>query len=132
MQIMQDRRNLHRSPELDRDLPKTLEYLKESLKGLSCRVFSPMDGALCAYFDFGRESTIAFRSDADALPIMERSRIDFASEHPGKMHACGHDAHIVNGLGAAKLLKDHLDQWQGKVKLLKNNQTRESDTNFER
>ena len=104
MQIMQDRRNLHRIPELDRDLPKTLEYLKESLKGLSCQVFSPMDGALCAWFDFGAKSAIAFRSDMDALPIQEQTKADYVSRHSGRMHACGHDGHMAILLELARRL----------------------------
>ena len=74
MQIIADRRALHRIPELDKDLPKTMEYLKTALQGLKCQVFSPMESALCAWFDFGAEEAIAFRCDADGLPIQERSR----------------------------------------------------------
>ena len=104
MQIITDRRALHRIPELDRELPETMAYLEESLRKLDCRVFSPMEGALCAYFDFGVEKTIAFRSDADALPITERSDADYASTHPGKMHACGHDGHMAIALELARRL----------------------------
>ena len=42
MQIIEDRRALHRIPELDRSLPKTMEYLRKALEGLNCQVFSPM------------------------------------------------------------------------------------------
>lgn len=102
MQIIEDRRALHRIPELDRDLPKTLAYLKNSLEKLECRVFSPAEGALCAWFDFGAEKTLAFRSDADALPITEVSDRDYASTHPGRMHACGHDGHMAIALELAR------------------------------
>lgn len=102
MQIIEDRRVLHRIPELDRDLPKTMAYLNQCLQGLGCQVFSPMQGALCAYFDFGAEKTIAFRSDADALPITEVSDKDYASCHAGRMHACGHDGHMAIALELAR------------------------------
>lgn len=105
MQIINDRRALHRIPELDRTLPKTLAYLKGQLEGLGCQVFSPMEGALCAFFDFGAEKAIAFRSDADALPITERSEKDYASTHPGRMHACGHDGHMAIALELARRLR---------------------------
>jgi len=95
MQIVKDRRALHRIPELDRQLPKTTQYLSRALEGLNCKVFSPMAGALCAWFDFGKNDAIAFRSDADALPIRENTGLDFASGHPGQMHACGHDGHMA-------------------------------------
>ena len=102
MQIIEDRRALHRIPELDKDLPKTMEYLRRSLEGLGCQVFSPMESALCAWFDFGAEKTIAFRSDADALPITEVSDKPYASCHVGKMHACGHVGHMAIALELAR------------------------------
>ena len=104
MQIIKDRRALHRIPELDRNLPKTMAYLRQSLEKLNCQVFSPMEGALCAYFDFGAERAIAFRSDADALPIAERADHDYISTHPGQMHACGHDGHMSIALELARRL----------------------------
>jgi len=104
MQIIRDRRALHRIPELELVLPKTMEYLGSALAGLNCRVFSPMESALCAYFDFGAENTIAFRADCDALPIREKSGAEFASKHPGCMHACGHDGHMAVLLELARRL----------------------------
>lgn len=104
MQIIEDRRALHRIPELDRNLPKTMAFLQKSLENLRCKVFSPMEGALCAWFDFGAEKAVAFRSDADALPIAERSGAEYASDHPGKMHACGHDGHMAIALELARRL----------------------------
>ena len=112
MQIIKDRRALHRIPELQWELPKTMEYLKLALSGLSCHVFSPVEGALCAWFDFGAEKAIAFRADCDALPICECSETDYASAHDGKMHACGHDGHMAVLLELARRLsgKAHLDR----------------------
>ena len=106
MQIFTDRHALHRIPELDKDLPKTLAYLRASLENLNCRLFSPMEGSLCAFFDFGREESIAFRADADALPIAEKTGAEYASTHPGKMHACGHDGHMAILLELARRLND--------------------------
>lgn len=104
MQIIQDRRALHQIPELDRSLPETLAYLENALAGLNCRVFSPMAGSLCAWFDFGAKSALAFRADMDALPIPEGTKCSFASRHPGKMHACGHDGHMAILLELARRL----------------------------
>ena len=104
MQITEDRRALHQIPELDRELPKTMAYLRGALEGLGCEIFSPMEGALCAWFDFGARETLAFRSDADALPIQEHSKKPYASRHPGKMHACGHDGHMAILLELARRL----------------------------
>ena len=104
MKIREDRRALHRIPELELTLPKTMEYLKNALSGLKCTVFSPMESALCAFFDFGKKDAIAFRADADALPIREQSGKAYASTHPGVMHACGHDGHMAILLEVARQL----------------------------
>lgn len=104
MNLTADRRALHRIPELERTLPKTMAYLKSALESLNCTLFSPMEGALCAWFDFGRPSAIAFRADADALPITETTGKEYASEHPGRMHACGHDGHMAILLELARRL----------------------------
>ncbi len=106
MGIIADRRALHRIPELEWELPKTMAYLKNALTGLNCQTFEPVPGALCAWFDFGRERAIAFRADADALPILERNDWEFASTHPGKMHACGHDGHMAIALELARRLSE--------------------------
>ena len=104
MQIITDRRELHKIPELDRDLPKTMAYLRASLEGLRCKLLTPAQGSLCAWFDFGAKEAIAFRSDADALPISEHSRAEYCSVHPGRMHACGHDGHMAILLELARRL----------------------------
>lgn len=109
MQVIEYRRALHRIPELDRDLPETLAYLRSVLEPLGCALFSPIPGALCAFFDFGKADAIAFRSDADALPIQEQTGLPFASTHPGKMHACGHDGHMSMVLDLAVWLDSQND-----------------------
>ena len=104
MQIIDDRRNLHRIPEVQWNLPVTSAYVKNSLKGLKCHVFSPVGDAVCAFFDFGADHAIGFRADMDALPLNEQSEADYVSTHPGKMHACGHDGHMAILLELARRL----------------------------
>ncbi|MDO5400065.1 MAG: amidohydrolase [Eubacteriales bacterium] len=106
MQLKTDRRALHQIPELDRDLPETLAYLKSSLAPLNCRVFSPAETGLCAWFDFGRAEALAFRADCDGLPICEQTGAAYASFHPGAMHACGHDGHMAILLELARRLSE--------------------------
>lgn len=102
MQIVQDYRTLHRIPELDSTLPKTLCYIRSALAPLRCRIFSPTEGSLCAFFDFQKPSTLCFRADIDGLPIQEQTELPFRSAHPGAMHACGHDGHTAILLETAR------------------------------
>ena len=97
------RRDLHRIPELDFDLPQTIAYIEGALAPLACEVTHPCPSCVCAFFDAGVGAThaTAIRADMDALPIAEATGAAFASTHPGKMHACGHDGHMAMALAAA-------------------------------
>lgn len=88
------RRDLHRIPEIDRDLPKTKAYLLDTLEGLGCSLTFLCGSGVCAFFDFGKADTVAFRADMDALPVDEATGAEYGSTHPGFMHACGHDGHM--------------------------------------
>ncbi len=100
------RRDLHRIPELDFELPETLAYVRGVLGGLSCEVIEPCESCVCAWFDLGRGRATALRSDMDALPVAERTGAPYASGHPGRMHACGHDGHMAMALAAAAWADD--------------------------
>ena len=104
MEIINDRRALHQIPELELRLPKTAAYLKSVLQPLRCTLTEPKGDAVCAFFDFGKDDAIAFRADMDALPIPEETGLPFASQHPGIMHACGHDGHMATLLELARRL----------------------------
>ena len=107
------RRDLHRIPELGFDLPETFTYVNEALKDLgdACILEYPTTSSICAYFAAeGATSTIALRSDMDALPITENTGVDFTSTHPGKMHACGHDAHMAMALTICTWMAEHKDE----------------------
>lgn len=117
MQIMEDRRALHRIPELSDRLVQTAEYLQDALSPLRCARSAPIPGAVCAFFDFGADSAIAFRSDADALPLEEKTGLPFASCHPGQMHACGHDGHMAMLLELARRL-DRMERLPHNVLLI--------------
>ena len=97
---------LHTIPELDRNLPQTIQYVTRQLTTLSCHVFQPTEGAVCAYFDFGKEKALAFRADMDALPIQEETALPYSSRHPGCMHACGHDGHTAILLSLARKINE--------------------------
>ena len=108
--VVTHRRALHRIPELDKQLPETLHYVRSILKGLGCTVFSPTTGSVCAYFDAGKAETVAFRADMDALPVTECTGLPYASQHAGVMHACGHDGHTAIALALAEYVSTHLGE----------------------
>lgn len=100
------RRDLHQIPELGLQLPLTRQYLEEQLKDLDCEISHPIEHAVAAFFDGGKEKTIAFRSDMDALPVREQTGAEFASLHEGCMHACGHDGHMSTLLLLARRINE--------------------------
>lgn len=101
MELKKYRRALHEAAETGYDLPKTKKIVTDALKNLSCELSFPWESAVAAYFDFGFESTTALRADMDALPVCEKTGLDFCSENKNTMHACGHDGHMAMLLGAA-------------------------------
>ena len=108
--VVQYRRDLHRIPEIEDQLPKTTAYVLSVLEPLNCTVTTPTPGSVCAYFDAGKEDTVAFRADMDALSLTECTDLPYASCHPGFMHACGHDAHTAMALALAEYVSEHLDE----------------------
>ncbi|MDR1815680.1 MAG: amidohydrolase [Clostridiales Family XIII bacterium] len=100
-QLIAWRRDLHRIPELDDNLPKTRAYLWGVLEGLGAELRDLGPAGFTAYFAGDGAETTAFRADMDALPISEETGCAFASTHPGQMHACGHDGHMAMLLGLA-------------------------------
>ena len=106
-EIIQFRRDLHQIPELGFYVYKTCAYVCNVLKPLDCIVEKILQTGVIAFFDFGKEDTIAFRADMDALPITEETGLPYASQHEGCMHACGHDGHMASLLGFAKILDQY-------------------------
>lgn len=105
--ILNLRHELHRFPELAFDLPKTLALVRRELDALGIPYTEQYgDSSITAFINPDCKGfSIALRADMDALPLTEKTGLPFASEHPGKMHACGHDAHTAMLLGTAKALK---------------------------
>ena len=108
--LTQYRRDLHQIPETDFDLPETCVYVRKVLEQYSCEIFTPCSSTICAFFDAGKTTTAAFRADMDALPIQEKRCPSYASRHPGKMHACGHDGHMAMVLALADVVNRNLER----------------------
>ncbi len=115
------RRSLHRIPEISFDLPLTETALRSFLSEAGISLQESYDGpGVVALVRGERETgpTVAIRADIDALEIQEVEGREYGSTHPGKMHACGHDAHAAMALGAALFLHEHRAGWGGALKLL--------------
>ncbi|HIF82535.1 MAG TPA: amidohydrolase [Candidatus Marinimicrobia bacterium] len=117
--IIDWRRDFHQYPELGFDEHRTSKIIGEALKdmGLSPQMNVGKTG-VTADLTFGEGPTIALRADMDALPMQETSGLDFSSKHDGVMHACGHDGHMAMLLGAAKVLTQNGDSFNGTVRFI--------------
>ena len=92
--LIQDYRNLHQIPEVGHDLPLTKNYILNRLHKTNATVYEIPKSSIVAEFNFKAKSYIAFRSEMDALPILENQNNTICSTIPNKMHACAHDAHM--------------------------------------
>lgn len=104
--MIEMRRHLHRMPEPSLQEKETAAFIREQLKALGYEPVAIADTG--TYTDFivdPEKPWLLFRADIDALPVTEETGLPFASEHPGKMHACGHDGHTSMLLGAARAFK---------------------------
>src|SRR5262245_40770705 len=113
------RRQLHRHPELAYEEFQTSALVCKTLDGLEIdyqKGFAVT--GVVATIRNGNGPCVALRADMDALPLQEEADVEFRSEVPNKMHACGHDCHTAMLLGAAKVLKEHQFELQGTVKLI--------------
>ncbi len=102
--LVATRRDLHRHPELAFEEKRTAGIVADRLAGIG---FSPRCGVgrTGVVADPGpRTPRILLRADMDALPLSEETGASYASEEPGKMHACGHDGHVAIGLALAERL----------------------------
>jgi len=111
------RRRLHRRPEVGLTLPETQATVLEAIDGLPLRVSTGTAvTSVTGVLEGGRPGpTVLLRGDMDALPMPEDTGLDFASEIPGVMHACGHDTHVAMLVGAAKLLSERRADLPGRV-----------------
>ncbi len=121
-ELVQIRREFHENPELDFELYNTSERIKKFLINEKIEFYTcAKTGVVANIYGESKESsgkTIAIRCDMDALPMEEKTTKPYSSKIIGKMHSCGHDAHMTMVLGAAKLLNRHRSELKGNVKLI--------------
>lgn len=116
-------RDLHQSPELSFQEEKTAAKMAEVLKQAGFEVTEKVGGyGVMGVLKNGSGKTLLLRADMDALPVAEETGLPYASQvrtkdergaTVGVMHACGHDMHMINLVGAVQYLASHRDTWQG-------------------
>lgn len=124
--LRRDRRALHRIPELGHTEFKTQRYILDSLSALAPDALHAIadTGVRCVFMGRAplsagqRRRTIALRADMDALNVTEATGLDFSSERPGFMHACGHDGHMATMLAVARFCAEQRDHLRCNVVIL--------------
>jgi amidohydrolase len=115
------RRHLHMNPELSTLENNTAQFVTGKLTEYGIQFKSGIGGNGIVATIEGRNptnQTIALRADMDALPIQETNEVEYKSQNPGVMHACGHDVHMACLLGAARILDQMKTSFEGSIRLI--------------
>jgi amidohydrolase len=119
--VLEIRRHLHQHPELSFKEFETSKYIQQQLSsaGISFTTGHVETGIIALIKGKNPDKkTILLRADMDALPIEEKNNVVYKSANPGVMHACGHDVHSSIGLGAAFILNELKNEFEGTVKIM--------------
>src|SRR5690349_11702085 len=119
-ELVARRRDFHMHPELAFEEVRTAGIVAQELSALGLEVQAGVGKTgVVAMLEGDKDGpTVLVRADMDALPILEENQTSYASQTPGKMHACGHDGHTTIALGVAKLLSQHRDKIAGRIKFV--------------
>ncbi|MDE3183698.1 MAG: amidohydrolase [Bacteroidota bacterium] len=119
-EFIQIRHRLHQYPELSYKEFETSKYIQQKLKdiGIDFEVLATTGIVGIIKGKNPDNKVIALRADIDALPIKEQNEVAYRSKNEGVMHACGHDVHTTCLLGAAKILNELKEEWEGTIKLI--------------
>lgn len=115
------RHHIHSHPELSFQEFETSKFIAGQLKEWGIEHTAGVAGTGVVGLIKGKnpdKRCVALRADMDALPILEANTVSYKSQNDGVMHACGHDVHSSCLLGAARILNDLRDEWEGTVKLI--------------
>ncbi|MFT4571964.1 MAG: amidohydrolase [Hyphomicrobiaceae bacterium] len=122
--MVANRRAIHANPELGIDNPDTQARIVEELRRIGVedlRTGTKLTSVIAEIRGTGQgagaDRRVVLRADTDALPLTEHNVADWASAREGRMHACGHDAHVAMLLGAAEILSANRDAFAGSVRL---------------
>jgi len=118
--LIEIRRHLHSHPELSGQEYQTAAYVAGVLSscGIAVQEAIGKTGVIGELVGRTDDRLVAIRTDMDALPIQERTSLEFTSRQPGIMHACGHDVHTTVGLGTAMVLSQLGEELPGNTRFL--------------
>ncbi len=116
--LIETRRTIHMNPELGFEEVETSRLIAGYLEkfGLQVKTGMAKTGVIGLLKGGNPGKTVAIRADMDALPMEEANQVPYRSRVKGKMHACGHDAHVTILLGVARLFSSLANQVQGNIK----------------
>jgi hippurate hydrolase len=119
-EFIEIRHHLHANPELSYKEFETSAFVQKKLTefGIAFEVKATTGVVGLIKGKNPDKKIVALRADMDALPITEENDVGYKSKNVGVMHACGHDVHTTCLLGAAKILNELKDEWEGTVKLI--------------
>jgi amidohydrolase len=117
-QLVAWRRDFHMHPELSFQEFRTAQVVAKALAEMGIEVRTEVGRTGVVGVLGSGSPVVAIRADMDALPIQEANPVDYASQNPGVMHACGHDAHTAILLGTAKLLASLPSRPPGQIRFL--------------
>jgi len=120
-ELVEVRRHLHAHPELSYEEVETAKFISKKLSEYGIEHTTNVGGHGIVGLIKGKnpdKKTIALRGDMDALPIEEKNQTAYTSQNIGVMHACGHDVHTTSLLGAAKILNELKEEFEGTIKLI--------------
>lgn len=118
--MVQMRRDFHMHPELGFEETRTSQIVAKNLQDLGLEVQQGVaqTGVVGILEGAKPGPTVMLRFDMDALPIQEESKVEYASQTPGVMHACGHDGHTTMGLTLARIMAQYQDELAGRLKFV--------------
>lgn len=119
--VVGQRRHIHQHPELSFQEFETSKFITQQLDELNIPYTTGyVKTGIVAHIEGSNptKKTFALRGDMDALPILEKTNLPFASKNTGIMHACGHDVHTSCLLGAAAILQELKNEFEGTIKLI--------------
>lgn len=119
-ELVATRRHLHSNPELSFKEFETTAFIAKKLhdKGYDLQKITETGGFVDIKGNNPEKKTVALRGDIDALPIFEKNATDYISKNDGVMHACGHDVHTTNVLGAIAILDELKEEFDGTVRCI--------------